>query len=348
MREKYIDTIKGVAIVFVVLLHVIAAGWYGNEDESQWLGYIALLELSSSIAVSMFFVATGMVMLNPQKDVSVKKVLSHNIPRFIIPFVVYSLVYEVINFIIGCRNGAFIPTFLRDFARGEIDLSLWFLYAMICAYLMLPVMKVFTDHATKKQKQYFLIVWFLCGVLEFLQNTQTFAFISIYTNHLEYINLFLHYVGYMVLGNYIRYEVDTDKRLVWNIVISLVCYLFVVGYVYWQYKNAAFTYTDYTPMNYCSPFNMWITMTVVLMIRKLEAQREESKRKHFLSKLGELTLGIYLIHLMLLKVLNGYELWGFNEYYLLQIPVYTVLIVGVSALASVFVRRVKRIGKYLT
>lgn len=348
MREKYIDTIKGVSIVFVVLLHVVAAGWYGNENPSQWLGYIALLELSSSIAVSMFFVATGMVMLNPQKDVSEKKVLLHNIPRFIIPLVVYSILYEVINYVVGCRKGAFLPTFLKDFARGEIDLSLWFLYAMICSYLALPVIKVFTDHATKKQKEYFLIVWFICGIMEFLQNTQVFSFISIYTNHLEYLNLFLHYVGYLVLGNYIRYETDESKSLGWYIIISLACYLFVVIYVYWQYKNSAMGYTDYTPMNYCSPFNMWITMTVVLVIRKLEIKKEDVQRKNVLTKMGELTLGIYLIHLMLLKVLNGYELWGFNEYYLLQIPVYTVLIVGVSAFASAIIRRVKKVGKYLT
>ena len=349
MREKYIDTIKGVAIVFVVLLHVVSAGWYGNEDASQWLGYIAFLELSSSMCVSLFFVATGMTMLNREKTLSVKRVLCHNLPRLMVPLVVYSFLYEILNFVIEKREESFFPGFLKDFIKVDIEPSLWFMYAIICTYLMLPVIKVFTDFASKKMKQYFLIMWFLSSVFEFLGNTQPFTFVSAYTNNLEFLNVFLHYVGYVILGNYIRCELDEGVKIRWGVIASVLSFVFVVALVYHQYKNGEISYFSYTAMNYCSPFNIIITATGATGMKTLCSRRKMPQWLETpLAKVGEKTLGIYLIHVGILKVAGGYHLLHFGGVYGLKILLYTFVLVSGCYLISAVIGGLKPIGKYLT
>ncbi len=349
MREKYIDVIKGTAILLVILIHVTSLGWYENEDASKWLGYIVFLELASSMCVSLFFVATGMTMLNKEKTLPVKKVLSHNLPRLIVPLVVYSFFYEIINFVIEKREEAFLPGFLKDFVKTDIEPSLWFMYAIICMYLMLPVIKVFTDYASKKMKQYFLVMWFFSSVLEFFGNTQPFTFVSSYTNHLEFLNIFLHYVGYVVLGNYIRCELREDMKIRWGVLASVLSFVFVVVLVYHQYVKGEISYFSYTAMNYCSPFNIIITTTAAIGIKKGCSQKKILQWLELpLAKIGEKTLGIYLLHVGLLKVLGGYHLLPFGNVFGLQILFYTIVILLGCYLVSALIGQLKPIGKYLT
>lgn len=341
-REKYIDYIKVLGIVLVVLLHVTSEGWYGNENVSEWLGYIVCLELGS-LGVPLFFMATGMVMLNRDRQVQWERIIHHNLPRFGIALFIYSLIYEITDFAFHRKSGKFIFVFCKDFLTVNVDSRLWFMYAIICVYLMVPVLKVFTDNASKKEKQYFLVMWFICSVLEFLGNTKPFTFVAAYTNHLEYINIFIHYVGYLVLGNYIQENMVSRKKVMIKVLASLMAFAFVVSFVYFQFCRGDIQYLSYTAMDYCSPFNIIICMTLSICIKQMTKQEDAS----CISKIGGWTLGIYLVHVGLIRINAYYPVFTFENNYMVHILAYTMILLLVSSGITGILRRIPCVGKYL-
>ena len=341
-REKYIDYIKVLGIILVILLHVTSEGWYGNENVSEWSGYIVCLELGS-LGVPLFFMATGMVMLNRDRQVQWKRIIQHNLPRFGIALFLYSLIYEMIDFAVHRKSGNFISVFFKDFLTVNVDSRLWFMYAIICVYLMIPVLKVFTDNASKQEKQYFLVMWFMCSVLEFLGNTKPFTFVVAYTNHLEYINIFIHYVGYLVLGNYIQENMVSRKNAMVKVLVSFMAFAFVVFFVYFQFCRGDIQYLSYTAMDYCSPFNIIICMTLAICIKQATKQEDAN----CISKIGGWTLGIYLVHVGLIRINAYYPVLTFENNYMVHIFAYTMILLLVSIGITGILRKIPCVGGYL-
>ena len=96
-RNTGIDLIKAIAIFGVLVIHVDASvlmqGEIGSFDWNCGLLWGTIVRGS----VPLFLMASGAIMLNPHKNITIKRLYFHNIARIVVSMLVWGW---VINFII--------------------------------------------------------------------------------------------------------------------------------------------------------------------------------------------------------------------------------------------------------
>ena len=345
MNRRYeIDIIKIVAAFLVILLHVVSLGWFGDEDLSRLPVYITLME-AGSLGVPLFFVSTGAIMLQKDRIYDYKKIIRRYIPRFVAALVFFSLCFGLVDYIFMDRYNT-INELIWDVLTVKVEQGLWFMNAIICIYLMLPIIKKFVDNASQKEKEYYLIIWFACSMLEFLGSTERFSFVTVYTHDLEYVSLFLHYTGYLILGNYLICSEFSNRRVLFWTVISCLSGMYIIYDFHQDCINGTLAVLGYTVMNYCSPFNIIIVATCIMLAQKAQLLLNDTM-KRFLTKLSGLTLGIYLVHLGIIRLMERYMSLSFAGAYILKMLVVAALLYIISAVVAALIKKVPVLGKYI-
>ena len=213
-REHYIDVLRGISIIGVILIHVICA-LGGTEASKYYVFYLGM----TRFCVAMFFVCTGSVMLNKTGIIDIKTIYFKRVPRFIIAIFIYGYLHKIIRIVIGN-----IDMDVRDMARcypklfftGELELTFWFMYAVIFIYMILPIIKVFVKHAGDKELKLFLTLWFLTSIVNALVNSDIVPYFRVWLNGNTKLAVAYGYPGYLILGSYL---LQKDFSLVKRIVI---------------------------------------------------------------------------------------------------------------------------------
>lgn len=87
-RLEYIDILRGISIMGVVLIHVVSM--LGGVEASIW--HIIFLGLTR-YCVPMFFVCMGAIQLRKDRELDIHKLYTKNIPRFLVAIFLYGLSY---------------------------------------------------------------------------------------------------------------------------------------------------------------------------------------------------------------------------------------------------------------
>ena len=161
VRQVNIDLLECIAILFVVIYH---STLYSSDilNEPTYLHYARyLFRTILSPCVPIFFFANGYLIFN--KELNLKKHI-YKIVRLIILCVGWGIGKIVIlmpieNEFLSLEE---IIKALWQWKQGWIN-SLWFLGALVCIYILFPLLKVAYDY-NKKIFTYFVIV---CAILTF-------------------------------------------------------------------------------------------------------------------------------------------------------------------------------------
>lgn len=95
-RLEYIDILRGISIIGVVLIHVISI--LGGVEAGVW--HIVYLGLTR-YCVPMFFVCMGAILLQKDRELNIHKLYTKNIPRFLIAIFLYGLLHKITRFFLG-------------------------------------------------------------------------------------------------------------------------------------------------------------------------------------------------------------------------------------------------------
>ena len=210
-RIFYLDEIRALAILLVVLVHV--AQFYPTTIESLTtltsLSYVSV----GRIGVPLFFMLSGALLIN--KEYTLSNFFKKRLVRVIVPAVFWSLIGLLIFILTNGYDYNSIALWASTFQFP------WFVYAIIGIYLMVPVFNSFIKEYGTKGAEYFLIVWIL--FMLFL-NLNLKNYIT--TNYL--FNNIGQYIGYAVLGYYLAnkdFNIYAAPMMIFNIVIFIVCFL---------------------------------------------------------------------------------------------------------------------------
>lgn len=140
-RISYLDLLRIVASVFVVFMHTASRAL--RADVAARSGWFVLAGLSSLAfcAVPLFFMISGFVLTSSDRTRDVRVLVRKRLPRLVVPLFFWSLLYIL-------RGIAATGTFsLRAFGgslfsvlREPVNVSLWFMYALIGMYLISPLL----------------------------------------------------------------------------------------------------------------------------------------------------------------------------------------------------------------
>ena len=139
-RKQYLDVLRAFATIGVIFIHVSANNWYGYIGSANWITF-SIYEGLFKVSVPIFFMISGCLFLNSNKEKSVKELFSHSIFRLLIFLIFWSIVYKLVQFPQNELSlGKNIQNILMEILKGDTQSHLWFVYAIIGMYLIVPLL----------------------------------------------------------------------------------------------------------------------------------------------------------------------------------------------------------------
>ncbi|WP_292920076.1 acyltransferase family protein, partial [Oscillibacter sp. CAG:155] len=99
-RDRAVDLVKTAAIFGVLLIHVSAGGLGGAEVGSgTWFACLFWGSVSRA-AVPLFLMASGALLLRPDRELTLRKLYTKNFPRLLAALLFWAVCYKVFNLLL--------------------------------------------------------------------------------------------------------------------------------------------------------------------------------------------------------------------------------------------------------
>ena len=207
MKRNYtIDTLRTIATLLVILLHV-SAGYVisgmnnATYDKSFWIGNI--LDSFSRICVPIFVLISGRFLLG--RNETFKQSYKKRASKIFIPIIVWTLIYLMYRGMLGYRahNIIDITTLVKSVILGKPFYHMWYLYMLIGLYLVTPILNNNIPKISRQSLWWASVLLLVLGVVNSAYN-------RILGISPIFILWFVNYLGYFILGFLIK---DSNKKL---------------------------------------------------------------------------------------------------------------------------------------
>ncbi|MBQ6600171.1 MAG: acyltransferase family protein [Clostridia bacterium] len=319
-RVIWIDLLRVFATCLVPMAH-LCSNLLNNTEGVYSPDYIAMNFFNSMCrwVVPVFVMISGVFFLHPGKECDPKKIFRKNILRMLTAFAFWSLIYALQqSFLPAIAYGKEVAefsweTFLNDFITGEYHM--WYLYMIAGLYLVTPLIKVFTDNATKKQLEVFMVISFvftnLLPMILALPAVKALDFASVN----DYINIgyVSGYTGLYVGGYYMmRYPFRKRVRL-------FIYAMGIAGYVIMSCGNLWLSFElneptkDLLAANHASSVMIAYAMFTFFQ-HVISKVRFSHKQVEIIKWLSARSFGVFLCHVLIMRVFQyfGIQAIHFN------------------------------------
>jgi surface polysaccharide O-acyltransferase-like enzyme len=258
-----------------------------------------------------------------------------------VPLIFWTAVYFIWNF--GVHEIPFTPfNFQQGLLSGSYPI-LWFLYMLIGLYLVTPILRPLVIHLEHKKFTFLMIIWFVGTISVPLIHT----FTAFSYNPLTFV--FTDWVGYYLLGIYLQ---NTKVR---SSIVYLAASLGLLVAVLGSWFITALYGEQYTGFfhGYLS-FNM-ITASAALFliligIPRTKVESGNGTFNRLLHWIGQNTLPIYLVHIIVLESLH-LGLLGFYLPYthdlLIDVPVVAFVTFVLSSTIIYVLKKIPHVSKLM-
>lgn len=249
-----------------------------------------------------------------------------------VAFIVWSFIYAVYNAIQGVGFKAVVLSAIA------INNHLWFLPMMIGLYLILPFLSAITDNKVKMQ--YFFALSLIYSVI--VPNClKSLSFWNYNAHLIDALNSFntsfcfyftRGFVFYFVLGYYLFLYNQSKK-------VRVIIYLLgIFGFVSSYALSEAASFFQHYPTDLYFENSRWnvllesVAVFVFFKAKILSIQLNDCMKAAII-KISERTFGIYLVHMLVIRLLDTYlHLSAISFQPALSIPVVSLLVAVISYL----------------
>lgn len=317
-RYDYIDLLEFIAIFFVIIYHATNYAYNFIDGTNSAILYIRyFFRTILSTCVPLFFFANGFLLLN--QEFNLKKHIVKSVRLVLISFI-----WGAIDiFLLSCIKNT--PFSIKEYINaiwtwkyGWIN-HLWYMGALICIYVLFPLIKCVYDNQ-KKVFYYFIIITmiFTFGnkALNLISSIFTYIFwgrnelisINWFNNFNPYREIYGYAFVYFCTGglikNYINF-ISCKKKIinlfcVISLISSMLC-LFVVGIIISRICGKMW---DVVWNGYDTIFTFINVVSIFILTTNYNGNNQYIKRLIVLVSTN--TLGIYLIHVVYIHALRLY------------------------------------------
>ena len=332
----YLEVLRLVACILVVGVHVSALNLEQVPVESLNFKVMNGLDCLSILGVPLFVMISGALFLAPSYEVTVKKFYTRKIPRIVFLYFFWLLFYNVVNFLENGTVWNFTNVkkqIVLESLLGKGMYHMWYLPMLAVLYLLTPFLKSFA--ADRKKCMLFCALGFGYSIL--LPTALKFEFpyrtiVESLYNQFD-CSFFGGYVTYYVLGHVLHEYVpklSAQKKAALGLggVIAMGIEIAVCNV--WSVKTGIMS----TILN--TPFSVTAFIGATAIFLLLRDGVSGRKQEELSGRLAGLTLGIYLIHPLFLRIygwLGGTTLFAPAA---IAVPLIVVLITLISG-AAVYV-----------
>lgn len=349
--KRYIeyDILRIFACFGVIMIHAAVfdqVNMYAVDSwQYQWINIWGVL---SRWAVPAFVMLSGMMILPKADETPVMNLMIRRIFRMMVVYVVWSAVYSAYN--VYVLDKVYALTKLKTFIDGCFsgELHMWYIPMATGLYIISPILSVLIKKLEKKWTHYWLLGMFLfTSVIPFMIKLDIKYISTIMSSINGYMDL--QFLGgwtlYFVLGYYIRQHSFSRKEKLVVCVLAVAAFLFTFErtILYCMRTGVAFGV-----QNYEYPNIYLIGIGVVVFFKEEISRVKLSDRlKVLISKLSGLTFGIYLSHVLLLRILYAYGIDLRLSHPALSVPLVSFLVFVTGTLLTWIIHKIPVVGKYI-
>lgn len=345
-RVLYLDALRVISVAGVMMIHVSSkAAGNAGMGTGDWVSFVCCNCLGR-FAVPVFFMISGSLMLDPDRDGSVRKLFERNIAHMVGTLFFWSFLYllkDLLCDLYGEGQALQGPKeYVKQFLYGPT--FLWFLFVLTGLYLIVPLLRPIVKE--KRLMEYFLLLWML------------FTMAGSFTTAVEWLEpgrellrkfqmRFVYgYSGCFVLGYYLK-NCFRPGRLFRRILYAagIGAYLFTVGItccLSLQKQDYVQTYLD------GSMLNCLVMAAAIFVYGQNTWNRARPCAERWIHKIASCSFGMYLVHMLLLDwlVKTGFpDLW---ESAAIRIPAMVFVLYICSFIVAQLIRLLPGIGKKIT
>ena len=317
-RDIQYDLLRIIACIAVIVIHVNSKYLFnGVSSQFYVLNFYTSFVRS---AVLLFIMISGMYLLDPERELTLKKLYSKYILRIVLSLIIFNSIY------------------ISYYYSG---IQFWYLYLALFLYIITPILRIFTKNANKEDFKYFLIIGFIFTIMQ-----PTITSYSIF-KQLNYHNYYAYgmgviysfsYVYYYMLGYYIKKYVNISKKNSIALYIGGLMLTYSLALIISVLKGRV----DVVKPYYYFSLNVFMMAIGIFMLFKNIKIKE--KYNDVISKISKLTFGVYLIHNLLIAIFLKYFEY-FNP--IIGTPVITILVFLASLLISALLYKIPFLKKYI-
>lgn len=355
-RKRYdnIDLLKFIAIFMVITLHVPL--YFTDFIKTQNIeNFIQFSFRLISEGVLIFIFVNGFLIINKPFDLKkhIKKVIK---VFFIMIFwgIINVIVFSLIRNETLSINKIIKETLNLKFTHLYSG-HLWFLQNLISLYIFFPIIKIVHD-SNKKVYNYLAItmIFFsvginflnsICQLICKLSNIENLS--AMILNNFNKINPYINnmFLCYFIIGGIVfekKNIFENKKNVFYAVMLGLISWIIAIAFGYTMSKLNNKTYTE--NFNY-NQIYLIITIIGLYALSTLYINKNNNLLNRFITSVGKNTMGIYLIHCIILEILKKYiNIWNASFFQRFVIS-FDVLII--SWLISIMIMKIPKVNKIL-
>ena len=333
------SNIRVISCIAICILHTFfAAASIFQPDKDLYAASYAVRN-AMYFAVPCFVMVTGALLLDPAREIGFSKLFGRYIRRILLALVIFTLLFALFDAV--TKGETVGPAALKDWLFALFfDKSwahMWYLYMLLGLYLLLPFYRKAAAASDRTELRYLLLVYlvFQSGIpliTRLSGNTPGF-YISVYTVYPLYL-----FLGYALKEGAVRIPRGIALLLVLagTAAIAVPSYLAYAGDLEAVQKIVG---------NYSYPGVIAQAAGAYALIDSLSGDGAVSR---LLQKIDENSFGIYLIHMVFLKLVTF--VWKWNPYAhggLLMVLGLSLAVFAVSWAAVWLLRKIPGVKKVL-
>jgi len=364
-RQYWIDALRVLASYMVVLVHsssyaifevpIFTLNWYG----------LMFWDALNRTCVPLFIMISGILFLNPEKEISVSKMYKKYISRIVKTLIFWNIFYAtIVKYQVNAFQTKYewdvnvIQNFFSDVAYGKFHM--WYLYMCIGLYMVTPLVRPIIKD--ENALNYFVVlsvvmvqaIPFILNITKHLTSDGS----KLLTNTLftdviaKLMCLFVAgYTCHYVLGYYLSRVVIKNKFLLFIIYIAgivLLLFTYVIKVIISVLHQKEITnYGDYNALN------VSLTAVIIFIFFKHTGSKIINRLmrirgfKFMLLKTSQLSFGIYLIHVFYFELFfrMNFHSYTFNPF--IFAPIHALIIWLCSLLTMSVLQYVPYVKDYI-
>lgn len=344
-RNISFDILRIIACIMVVGIHTAMEGWYNTSPRSYTWTVLNFYDTLFRPGVPLFIMISGSLFLS-KNQIDVRRLWLKNIFRLAVIYLIWAIFYAITS--TGIKKSLADPKIIWDIVFGpNPQYHLWYLRTIINLYAISPLLWILVHGMDKKSFRYFLILFFIFGLLR--HTIYELPFTPSWLH--EQINLFVkmdlvEYSGYFILGYFLS---NTDyiqrfsgKRLLTIYIITL----FLAAGV-----NQWISVSDNWPTqalygNFSIPVAIEAVCIFLLIASNNENIHVSDKHRKWLVKISKSTLFVYLVHPFIIQRIHLYlKLYTTDYNVLFSVPIFVIIVFAFSSLLGMILNRIPLLNR---
>ncbi len=331
----WLDNARAFAVFAVIVIHVAAPLTLDEAHVGSFDWWTGNIYVSLALwCVPVFVMLSGALLLDRDREASLSQFYRKRASRVLIPLLFWSLFYTAKTALAGIAAGEDFSAYSLavKLLSGNPSYHMWFIYMIVGLYVFTPFLRKIARQSSRHELVFLTCLLFVMAAITQALLTNSGA-AEPPDGDLLWIDWFLLYLPYFLAGYLINTAKATPDVRMACLVLLLAAAFASIGYLLLT-KNSGLLKGRYF-YQYLSVPVIPMALSAMIILRRVSAPIISSTVS---ARLAQLSLGIYLIHVLFIEAAGyfGLKVTSFNP--ALSVPIISVLVFAVSLAAAQSIR----------